>query len=760
LSFLVSRPSSESAFTTDFDVVLSGATATAGVDFVAGGGSYQFKPGESDKFVDVDNVGDTDMEPNDTVVAQLANVAWGEIGDGTATGTIGNDDGAVLEVVDVTAPEGQAGDSTATVTVALTEPSATPVTFDFATADDTAAAGVDYVAASGSRTIPAGQLGATFPVTLKGDTANEGDEALFVDIGNASVSVLRDRGTVEIANDDGGLSVADVTVTEGNAGLKTATFVVQMANPAPVPVSFDVRAVAGTATASDFLPSWQALTIPAGMTSKVFTVAIKGDTVGEADETFVVQLSNAVNTNIADGTGIGTIANDDVPSISLADVTVNEGDGGTKLMTFTASLSAVAGTPVTFSAKSTDNTASAGSDYVALDATGLSIPAGQLARTFTVTIKGDTTVEPTEYFRVDLASVVGATIADGRGVGYIVNNDGARLVVNNVAVAEGNAGQKALTFTVSLTQAAPGPVTYNIATSNGTAAAGSDYVALNLTGQVIPAGELSKTHTVLVNGDTAIEDTEAFAINVRQPTGASVWDGQGIGYVLNDDSAALFVPDAGVVEGNSGTKVINVTVKLTEAAPGPVSYTLTTSNGSALAGSDYAALSLADQVIPAGQLQKVHQVVVNGDTDVEANESLNITLSNASGATVLDAKALGFIYNDDGPTLTVGDAAISEGQSGTKVLTFTVTLSQAQGTPVTYDIATSNLTATAGSDYVASARAGETIPAGQLSRTFAVTLNGDSTVEPNETFRVTLSNPTVGVSLLRPVATGTINNDD
>ncbi|MGH8029754.1 MAG: Calx-beta domain-containing protein, partial [Arenimonas sp.] len=449
-----------------------------------------------------------------------------------------------------------------------------------------------------------------------------------------------------------------------------------------------------------------------------------------------------------------------LPTISVADISLNEGDSGTKLLTFTATLSAAAGTTVTFNATTANGTATAGTDFVALNAIGLSIPAGQLTKTFSVTVNGDTTVEPLETFQVDLSDPSGATLGDAQAIGYIINNDGALISINDIAVAEGNAGTKLMTFTVSLSQVAPGPVTYNVSSLNGTALAGSDFVALNLVGQVIPQGQLSKTHSVTLNGDTAVEDTEAYFVNVRQPAGASVWDGQGVGYILNDDGPTLSVPDASVGEGASGTKVMTFTVALSQAATVPVTFSVATANTTATAGSDYTALNLTSQTIPAGQLTKTFQVTVNGDTAVEANESFTFTLGNPTGATLYDRQALGTIYNDDGPTLSINDVSISEGQSGTKVATFTATLSQVAGVPITYTAATSNLTATAGSDYVAKSLSGESIPAGQLSKTFTVTLNGDTTVEANETFRVTLSNISAGATLFKNIGNGTISNDD
>src|SRR6185503_4620180 len=102
-------------------------------------------------------------------------------------------------------------------------------------------------------------------------------------------------------------------------------------------------------------------------------------------------------------------------------------------------------------------------------------------------------------------------------------------------VTEGNAGTKVMTFTVSLNQAAPGTVSYNVFTEDATAVAPTDYTAIDLTGQQIPAGQLSKTHSVTINGDASVENNETFVIKVRQPFGASVWDGYGTGQILNDD---------------------------------------------------------------------------------------------------------------------------------------------------------------------------------------------------------------------------------
>ena len=318
---------------------------------------------------------------------------------------------------------------------------------------------------------------------------------------------------------------------------------------------------------------------------------------------------------------------------------------------------------------------------------------------------------------------------------------------------------------MSLSQAASTAVTFNVATSNGTATAGSDYVALSQSGVTIPAGSTSATVNVTINGDSTVESNETFTVNLSSVSGATLSDGSATGTITNDDAAptpSLSIADASTSEGNSGTKTLTFTVQLSAAASGAVTYNIATSNGTATSGSDYVAQSLSGQSIPAGSTSKTFVVTINGDTTVEPNETFNVTVSSVSGATVSDGSAVGTITNDDTanqPSLSIADVSILEGALGTKKMTFTVRLSAAASTPVTYNIATANGSATAGSDYVASSLSGQSIPAGSLSKTFAVTINGDRVQEPDETFTVNVSGVS-GATVSDGSAVGTIKNDD
>jgi serine/threonine-protein kinase len=225
------------------------------------------------------------------------------------------------------------------------------------------------------------------------------------------------------------------------------------------------------------------------------------------------------------------------PSLSVADASVGEGQSGTRTLNFTVSLSQAAASAVSFNAATANGTATAGNDYVALSQSGLSVPAGSTTTTVYVTVNGDTAVEPNETFTLNLSGVSGANLGDGQATGTIVNDDTSlpMLSIADVSMAEGRKGTKSMLFTVRLSAAASTPVTYNIATGNLTATAGSDYVAQSLTGQSIPAGTTSKTFSVAIVGDLVKEPDETFSVTVSNVSGASTSDGYAIGTISNDD---------------------------------------------------------------------------------------------------------------------------------------------------------------------------------------------------------------------------------
>jgi hypothetical protein len=226
------------------------------------------------------------------------------------------------------------------------------------------------------------------------------------------------------------LAVNDVTQNEGNAGATGFTFTVTRSGNTSTSSSVDYQTNDGSATApSDYnaVPA-TSLSFDPGVTSHTVTVFVNGDTSVEPDETFTLDLSNPVNATISDSQGIGTITNDDTapppaPSLSINDVTLNEGNAGTTAFVFTVTRSGDTSGASSTDYRTNDGSAAEPSDYTAIATTNLAFAAGETTKTITVNVNGDTSVESDETFTVDLSNPVGATIADSQGLGTITNDD-------------------------------------------------------------------------------------------------------------------------------------------------------------------------------------------------------------------------------------------------------------------------------------------------------------------------------------------------
>ena len=197
-----------------------------------------------------------------------------------------------------------------------------------------------------------------------------------------------------------------------------------------------------------------------------------------------------------------------------------EGVAGTTGFTFTVTLSAASGRPVSVDFAAADGTATiADGDYQAAGGT-VTLAAGQTTGTFTVLVNGDNVNEPDEEFLVNLSNADGATIADGQGEGAIVNDDALILSIDDVTATEGDSGTIAVTFTVTMSSVSTSTVTVNYGTADGTAAgADADFQSGSDTIAFAP-GETSKTFTVLANGDTKNEADETFFVNLLRAPAA------------------------------------------------------------------------------------------------------------------------------------------------------------------------------------------------------------------------------------------------
>ncbi len=213
-------------------------------------------------------------------------------------------------------------------------------------------------------------------------------------------------------------------------------------------------------------------------------------------------------------------------------------------------------------------------------------------------------------------------------------------------------------------------------------------------------------------------------------------------------------------EGNSGTTAFVFTVSLSEGSATPVTVAYFTADGTATVANNAYDATSGTMTFAPGETVKGITVLVNGDTTIEPDETFSVNLSSAAGAVIGTPTATGTIQDDDSPlSLSISDAAINEGDSGTTPFVFTVSLSNIADTPVTVSYATADFTATVSDgDYVAQSGT-LTFTPGVVSQIVSIAVLGDTSFESNESFIVNLTNP-VGATLADSQGVGTILNDD
>ncbi|MSU63714.1 MAG: hypothetical protein EXS31_15160 [Pedosphaera sp.] len=765
--------SGSTALPAEVDYATVDGTAKAGTDFEAASGRLTFAPGETVKTIAVRINSDRAFEPDEDFLVRLSNPLDASIQSSEATGLILNDDLVpVLTIADVGLLEGDSGPQTVVMPVQLSRPTGQAVTVKWATINGTALSPSDYIAAFGELTFAPGETGKNIELIINGDVLSESDETFFVRLAEPVNATLdNEKGgvaVVAIVDDDSlpvlSIASAQVSVTEGDTGLQTATIIVQLSKTSGQAVAVKWSTADGTAlAASDYIVASGDLAFAPGETSQSFSVFVRGDVLNEPNETFSVNLESPANATIDKdkARAVVTIVNDDVPPVvTITDVQVVEGNSGTQPATLTLQLSRASAQQVSVKWTATDGTALAGSDYIAASGEAIFAP-GETSKSIVVLVNGDTVSEPDELFTVNLTSAINATVGQANATVKIVNDDQATVLnILNASLTEGDSGTQTATLVVQLSQASGLPVTVKWATSDISAIAGSDYVTASGTLAFAP-GETSKTITVSVNGDTLNEADEDFAVNLSSPTNATLGISKGVVTIINNDPLpALSVADASVTEGNTGTQIVTVPVQLSKTSGRTVTVRWATADDTALAASDYLA-SGGDLTFAPGETVKNITVTVRGDTLNELDETFAVDLSVPVSATLDKGRGFVKIVNDDAPPeLRMGDVGILEGDAGTRTATLSVTLLPGSALPVTVKWATADGTAVAPSDYV-TALGDLTFAPGETNKLITLTVKGDILNEPDETFSVNLSSPVPSNTVIKkPRGVVAIINDD
>ncbi|MDQ4120907.1 MAG: dockerin type I domain-containing protein [Acidobacteriota bacterium] len=320
--------------------------------------------------------------------------------------------------------------SSVTVTVTRTGGTLGGVTVDYSITNGTAKAGQDFVAHSSTLTFAAGQMTKIFAVPILEDNLDEAAETVNIALSNPSVGaklLSPSAATLTINDNDAPptLSIADVSLAEGNENKTDFNFVVTKTGPTEQTVTVNYQTVSISATSGvDFTNTTGTLTIAPNETSKAITVPVFGEFTVEVDETFKVILSAPVNATLNKTEALGTILDDDNSGklgFSQASYNVNENDG-----TATVTVSRTGGKvgTVTVDYATTNNgTATVGNDFAAASGTLVFLD-GETTKTFQIVINDDQTTEQTETVNLMLSSPTGgATISLGTANISIADND-------------------------------------------------------------------------------------------------------------------------------------------------------------------------------------------------------------------------------------------------------------------------------------------------------------------------------------------------
>ena len=572
----------------------SAGTASSGgstPDYLHQSGTLVFAPGETTETVRITLRDNTIAEPTEVFWLDLTSPVNAVVAQRFTAVTIFDNDGATgtpaLSVSDVVVDETA---HTASFFVWLNRPSLSTVTVNYGTADDTARAGQDYVATSGTLSFAPGEMVKTVKVNLIDDALPEKDEFFKLVLSNpGNATLAQAAGTAMIGrNDTPPVSQPYVLATPVavSEGAPYVDVIVQLSAPSPNEVRVNYSTSAGTASSGgstpDYLHQSGTLVFAPGETTETVRITLRDNTIAEPTEVFWLDLTSPVNAVVAQRFTAVTIFDNDgatgTPALSVSDVVVDE---TAHTASFFVWLNRPSLSTVTVNYGTADDTARAGQDYVATSGT-LSFAPGEMVKTVKVNLIDDALPEKDEFFKLVLSNPGNATLAQAAGTAMIGRNDTPPVsqpyvLATPVAVSE---GAPYVDVIVQLSAPSPNEVRVNYSTSAGTASSGGstpDYQHENGT-LVFAPGETTKTVRVALLDNTVVESTEVFSLDLTSPVNATVAQRFTTATIVDDDDAGT------MFSYGISNDIYTITSPLDRIAEGPrggidsvfasVSYTL------------------------------------------------------------------------------------------------------------------------------------------------------------------------------------------
>ena len=645
----------------------------------------------------------------------------------------------------------------------------------------------DYARSNTQIVIAAGNTTGTITLTAVQDTRDEANETIVVDITGVTNGIESglQQVAVAITDDDApptvSLGISPATLAEA-AGTSTVTATLSASS------SFDVTVALGFGGSAtnvlDYTRSNTQIVIAAGSTTGSITLTAVQDTLGEENETVVVEILNVTNgTESGTQAVTGTIVSDDT-EISVAVSPNNVVEDGVPNLVYTFTRSGIT-TGTTTVNLSLGGTATLTTDYAQTGATTftatsktLVFTAGQTTKTITINPVTDTTIEADETVILTVNPSASYSVGTSNSAtGTITNDDFPRitLAASPASVLENGTGNIVYTFT------RPGPTFAALTvdfTVGGTATFATDYAASGAasfsatTGSVtFGVGQATKTVTLDPTGDATVEPNETILLGLSAGSGYLVGTPTPVTTTITNDDAEVSVTVAPSSVTEDGTPNLVYTFTRVGATTAlTVNFNV---SGTATLTTDFAQTGAATVTASAGTLsfasgQSSKTITINpvADAILESDETVTLTLATATTYSIGTANAAtGTILNDDPRvSLAVTTASLLENGTGNATYTFTRTGSTAGSLTVNFTVGG---TATFDSDYLAigATSFGETsgsvtFNAGQATKTVVIDPVGDNLLESNETVVLTVIAGDAYVIGPPTAATTTITNDD
>ena len=535
------------------------------------------------------------------------------------------------------------------------------------------------------------------------------------------------------------------------------------ASSSPVTVHWRTSNGSATDTGYDMVVETGQLTFQPGQTMAILNPTVFGDSIYEADETFTIELYDAVNAQISSSnhTSIITILNDDaMPQIDIHFLGGAESEGTAQI---TVKLGDVAGIDTAFSYRTSDNTALDGTHYNGISGTAI-ILQGQDSINIPVQLIDDQSDNPNRDFTFEIYNPDHAVLGDASRSFEILDDDGILLV----SVPQISEGDGTVTFDVTLQgPVADQSVDVSYEAVDGSATSSEDYSltsgVLNFTSSATPPFTQSETLqvTATINDDMISEGAETFELrlfNVQTSGNVLLPSTNAVATIADNEGLPSLSFDSASSTDFENIDNVVISYSLNAASSSDVTADIMVS-GSA-SSNDYTSVP-SQLLIPSGQTSGTIQIsgIIN-DQISENDETVILTLSNiSSNATLLNDTHIYTIADNDGSATLSFDSSVSSGAEGASSASIGLSLSPVSSVDVTAQITVSG-TASASDDF-AQVTSAITIPAGQTSGSVAISgIQDDNLIEGDETIILTLSSISNHAALGRSSHTYTITDND